>query len=74
MGFHEVVLLPFRASFPPHFQKIVTEVKAFETPYVQQLWLGVSKEMLSIKYLCSIKAFLASVIFHGDHEIVTKLR
>ena len=49
MGFQDVEFLPFRASFPPHFIKIVVEVKASGPSHVLKLWLGVSKGMLPVE-------------------------
>ena len=45
-----------RASFAPHYLKIMLEVKASEPPHVLKLWLGVSKGMLPVKYIRFKKA------------------
>ena len=37
MRFQDVALLPSRASCPPHFLKIVVEVKASGPPHVLRL-------------------------------------
>ena len=37
-------------GFPPHFLKIVVEVKASGLPHVSQLWLGVSNDMRLVEY------------------------
>ena len=37
-------------DFTPHSAKIVVQVKASGPPYVVELWLGVSKDMLPVKY------------------------
>ena len=34
MSFQDVVFLPSRASFPPHFLRIVVDVKALGPPHV----------------------------------------
>ena len=39
----DVAFLLIRASFPPHFQKTVVEMKALGLPHVLKLWLGVKK-------------------------------
>ena len=59
MGFQDVRFLPSQASFPPHFLKTV---------------VGFSKGMLPDKYLRSKKLLLMSVVFHGEHKTVIKLR
>ena len=56
MVFQDVALLLSRASFPPHFSKIVVEVKASGQQHVLMVWLGVMKGMLSGKYFPSNKA------------------
>ena len=40
IGFQDVVILPSRACFPPHFINIVVEVKASGQPHVLKQWLG----------------------------------
>ena len=40
MGLHDVAFLPSQASFPPHFVKIVVEVKAPGPPDVQNCGWG----------------------------------
>ena len=54
--------------FPPHFIKIVVEVKASGPRHILKLWLGASKGMLHVKYFCSMKPFFASVEFNRDHK------
>ena len=56
MGFQDVAFLPPLTSFPPHFVKIVVEVKASGPPHVLRLWLGVSKGMLAVEYFRSNEA------------------
>ena len=54
LGFQGVAFQPSRASFfPPPFLKIVVEVKASGPRHVIQLWLGVSKDMLPVRYFRS---------------------
>ena len=72
-GFQNVVFLPSRTSFPPHFIKIVVELNTLGLPHVLKQLLGESKGILPVKYFCSNKAFFVSVEFHGDHMTVTKL-
>ena len=61
MGFQDVAFLHSRASFSITFLKIVVEVKAPGPPHILQLWLGVSKGMLPVKYFRSNKtSFYAS--------------
>ena len=57
-GFLDVAFLPPWASFPMHFFKFVVEVKSSGPPHVLQLWLGVGKGMLLVKYVRSNTAFL----------------
>ena len=73
ISFQDVVFLPSRASFPPHFLEIVVDVKALGPPHVVITWL-VSKGMLTVKYLSHAKPLFVSVEFHGDHKAVTKMR
>ena len=40
---------------PPHFLRIAFELKASGPPHVLKLWLGVSKDMLPVKYFSSNK-------------------
>ena len=62
--FQDVAFLPSRASlFSPHSQKIVIEVKASGQLHVQKLLLGVSKDMLLVRHLCSNKASLCQFNF-----------
>ena len=56
MYFQKVAHLSPRASFPPHFLKIVVEVKVSGSPHGLKLLLGVSKGMLPVRYFCSNKA------------------
>ena len=56
-------------SYPPkqvyfqHFLQIVLAVMASGPPHVLQLWLGVSKGMLPVKYICSdISSFCVSLV------------
>ena len=46
------MFLQSRASFPPHFLRIVVEVKASGPPCVLELWFGISKGMLPVRYFC----------------------
>ena len=50
----------------------MVEVKASAALHVLELWLGVSKGMLPVKYFCSTKFLLVSVEFHGDHKTAYK--
>ena len=64
MTFQDVAFLSPRACFLPHFLLIVVEVKAFGPPHVSNMWLGVSKCMLPVKYFCTNKAsFLCQLNF-----------
>ena len=76
MCFHHVAFLSSRASFSPHFLKIVVEVKAFGPPHVLTLWLAVSKEGHAPckTHLLYQHIFFVSVVFHGDRKTVRKLR
>ena len=74
MGFQDVMLLPSRASFQPHFLKRVAEVKAYGPPHVLKLRLGVSKGMLPVEYFLLQQSLFVSVEFRGDNKTVTKLR
>ena len=56
MGYQDAVFLPTQARSTPHFLKIVVEEKAVAPPHVLNLWLGVSKGMLPVKYISSNKA------------------
>ena len=66
MGFQVDVFLSSRASFPPHFLKIVVEVK---TLVGGKQWHAPCK-MRSLQQ----SFFVVSVEFHGDHKTVTMLR
>ena len=48
MGFHDVALMPSRASLPQHFIEIVGEVKASGPPHVLEMRSGVIKGMLPV--------------------------
>ena len=58
MGFQDVVVLPYCASFYLAFLMVV-EVMALGSPYVLELWLWVSKCMLHVKYFQSDKSSLS---------------
>ena len=58
LDFHNMTILPSGASFPPHILKIVAKGKVSGTPHVLKLWLGVSKGMLPVKYICPNKSDL----------------
>ena len=60
MDFQGVSLLSSRVSFPPHFLKIVVEVKDSRPPHGLRLCLGVSKDILPVKYFRSNKAYFFS--------------
>ena len=63
VGFQYAAFLPSGASFPPHFLKIVVEVKASGPPHDIKQWLGVSKGMLPVEYFRSNKASLSQLNF-----------
>ena len=50
MCFKNVAFLSPKLVFPPHLLKIVVELEALGPPHVLELWLGVSKGMLPVKY------------------------
>ena len=56
MSFQDAAFLPSRASFPPHFLKIVVGVNVLGPPHVLILWLWVSKGMLPVSFFHSNKA------------------
>ena len=58
--------------FMPHL-KTVVEVNALWPSHVLELWLGVGKGMLPVKYFYSNKAFFVPVGLHGNHKIVIKM-
>ena len=58
VGFQDVAFLPYRASFKPHFLRIVQEVKASRSSHVLKLCIGVSNGVLPMKYFRSSKASL----------------
>ena len=68
MGLHDIALLPSRAYFSTTFHRIVVEVYASSPPHLLKLWLGVSKGMLLVKYVCSTKPLFVSFKFHGDRR------
>ena len=39
-------------------------------PHVLEMWFGVSKGMLPMKYFCSNKASFVSIEYHRDHKTV----
>ena len=49
-------------------------MQASGPPHVLELWLGISKGMLPVKYFRCNKASFVSVEFHGDHKTVIKMR
>ena len=63
MRFHKIEMCSCHPElvFPPHFLKNLVEVKAWGPPHVFLLWLGVSRGMLPVKYLCSNKAYLCQL-------------
>ena len=64
IGFPDAMFLPSQACFPPHFIKIVVEVKAFGPAHVLKLWLGINMDMLHVEYFCSNNAnFLCQLNF-----------
>ena len=56
IDFQDEAFLPSRASFSPHFLEIKVKLKASGPSHVLELWLGVSKGMLPVKYFRSNKA------------------
>ena len=75
MGFQDVVLLPPNppSYFFTTFLTFVVEVKALMLSHVLGLWLGVGKDMLSVKYFCSNKSSFVSFEFHGGYKTVTNV-
>ena len=53
--------------FPPHFLKIMLEVKASGRPNCLKLWLVVGKCMLPVEYFCTTKPPFVFIKFNGDH-------
>ena len=74
MSFQDVAFLSSRAGFPTTFKKIAVEVNILTQPHILQLWLGVSKGILPVKYFHSVKLFFVSVEFNDDHKTVSMLR
>ena len=52
--------------------KIVVEVKASGPPHVLKLWFGLSKGILSVKYICYTKTCFVSFEFNRVHESAYK--
>ena len=59
MGFQDVAFLPSRACFPPHFLKIVVEVKALGPLHVIKLWLGYRMACFLLNTFAATKFFCA---------------
>ena len=74
MVIQDVPFLPSSPSSTPHKKKIMVEVEAPVMPHVLKLWLGISEDMLPVKYLSSKKSSFVSVKFHGGHKTIIKLR
>ena len=56
MGFHNVAFLATPSHFfPPHFLKIVVDVKVSSPQHVLKLWLGVGKGALPVRYFAPTK-------------------
>ena len=67
VGSQHVAFLSSLASISPHYFGIVVLVKASIPQHVFNLWLGVSKSMLPVRYFHSSKASLcASQITWGS--------
>ena len=62
---------PSRASFPPHFSKIVGR-HSLGTTHVPKMRLGVSKGMLPVKTTCSNKILMMAATKHG-HQPARRL-
>ena len=73
-GFSGCSFLPPELVFPPHFLKIVVELKASGPPHVLELWLGVSKGMLPVKYFCSTKPLFCQSNLMEIIRLLTKMR
>ena len=63
MGFQDVSFLPPVLVFAPHFLKIVVVVNALGLPHFLELWMGVSMDLLPLKYFCSNMFFLCQLSF-----------
>ena len=74
MSFQDVAFLPSRASFSPHFLKIVVEVKVSGPPHVLTLCLGVSKGIPPARYSCFTKPLLCHSNLMEIIRVLTKMR
>ena len=68
MGLQDVAFCPTVLVFPPHFIKIMVEVKASGPPHLLKLWLGISKGMLSANSFTPTNHLFTSIeiICHND--------
>ena len=70
MGFQDVAFLPSQASFPPHFLKIVVEVKASGPPQLLQQSLFLCQlNFMKIKRLSQMGGESDHPQFWGFHRI-----
>ena len=73
MSFQLVALLPSRASFPTIFLKVVVVVKSSGLSHFLELWLGVSKGMLPVRYFCFTQPLLCvSQISWRSYDILQR--
>ena len=59
-GFSGCSVPACRTSFPPHFLRIVVEMRSSGPPHILWLWLGVGKGMLPVRCFCSNKSSFRS--------------
>ena len=71
MGFKDVAFLPSRGSFSTTFFPKCGDGESLFTTTSLKVVVGVSKNMLHVKYVCSNKASFVSVTFHST---VAKMR
>ena len=68
---------PAGLVFPPHFLKIVVEVKSSGPPHILKLWLVKSKGMHPVIYFCYYKPHFwvsqISLRSHGCHKMSSNL-
>ena len=56
MGVQDIALCPPKVVFPLHVLKIMVQVKVSGPPHPLEVWLGVSKNILPVKYSCFNKS------------------
>ena len=68
MVFQDVAFLPSRASFYTTFLKYCGRGESLGTTTCLKAVVRVSRDMLSVRYFCSMKPLFVPVEFNGCHK------